>query len=175
MRARVAITLATPVAAAAVAGCGGGSLSLVSSSVARQRADAVYRHWRYDAAHFPPRRLRLRPWLVVSARDPRLARLARRYGFEFVSFRYLADDRAASLIVETSRSLSSFASDASAIERAGDPVWSGGLTYHAFFFEARDGGGVPFIATQHSIVNARGRLEGEQWARGPTLFPFPRG
>jgi len=158
-----------------LADAGGSSFGLVSSSLARQRADAVYRHWRYDAAHFPPRRLRLGPSLVSSARDPRLARLARQYGFELVSFRYLAYDRAASLIVQTSRSLSSFASDVSAIVRAVDPVWRGGLSYHAFFFEARDGGGVPFIATQHSIVNARGQLEGEQWARGPTLFPFPHG
>jgi hypothetical protein len=162
MRARIAITLAIPVLGAAVAGCGGSSLHLVSSSVARQRADAVYSHWRNDARNFPPRRLRLRSWLVVSARDPRLARLAQRYGFKLVSFHYLAREQAASLIVQTARSLSAFASDVSAIERAVDPVWHGGLSYHAFFFEARDGGGVPFLATQHSIVNARGQLEGEQ-------------
>lgn len=90
-----------------------------------------------------------------------------------MSFRYLARDRAASFIVQTSRSLPSFAADVSSIERVIDPVWHGGLSYHAFFFEARDGHGVPFIATQHSIVNGSGQLEGEQWARGPTLFPFP--
>jgi hypothetical protein len=143
--------------------------------VARQRADGVYRHWRYDATHFPPRELRSRPWLVANANDLRLARLAQRYRFELVSFRYLARDQALSLIVQTSRSLPSFAANVSAIERAVDPVWHGGLSYHTFFFEARDDGGVPFIATQHSIVNARGQLEGEQWARGPTLFPFPHG
>ena len=177
MRARVVLALATatPVLAVTVVGCGSGSLHLVSSSLARQRADAVYSHWRYDATRFPPRRLRSRPWLVTSVSDPRLARLAQRYRFELASFRYLARDQAASLIVQTSRPLASFASDVSAIVRAVDPVWHGGLSYHAFFFEARDGAGVPFIATQHSIVNARGQLEGEQWARGPTLFPFAHG
>jgi len=79
------------------------------------------------------------------------------------------------MIVQTSRSLPFFAADVLSIERSLDPVWHGGLSYHAFFFEARDRHGVPFIATQHSIVNSRGQLEGEQWARGPTLFPFPRG
>ena len=172
---RVGAALGTSVIAAAVAGCGAGSLHLVSSSVARQRADAVYSHWRYDATHFPPRQARSRPALLASSSDPRLTRLARKYLFQLVSFRYFARERAASLVVQTSRSLPAFAADVSAIERAVDPVWHGGLSYHAFFFEARDSGGVPFIATQHSIVNARGQLEGEQWARGPTLFPFPHG
>jgi hypothetical protein len=174
-RGGLAATIATAVVVALLAGCGGSSLHLVSSQVARQRAEAVYRHWRYDATHFPPPRLRARPRLVADASDPRFARLAQRYGFGVVSFRYLARDRAASLVVQTSRSLPSFAAEVSAIERAIDPVWHGGLSYHAFFFEARDGRGVPFIATQHSIVNALGQLEGEQWARGPSLFPFPHG
>jgi hypothetical protein len=177
MRSRVAlaVTTATPILVAILAGCGGSLLHLVSAQVARQRANGVYSHWRYDATHFPPRRVRARPRLVENASDPSLARLAQRYSFGVVSFRYLARDRAASLVVQTSRSLPSFAVYVSAIERAIDPVWHGGLSYHAFFFEARDGHGVPFIATQHSIVNARGQLEGEQWARGPTLFPFPHG
>jgi hypothetical protein len=174
-RAGLAATTAALVLVAILAGCGGSSLHLVPSQVARQRATAVYRHWRYDATHFAPPRLRARPRLVASAGDPRLGRIARRFGFEVVFFRYLARERAGSLIVQTSRSLPSFAADVSSIERAVDPVWHGGLSYHAFFFEARDGQRVPFIATQHSIVNARGQLEGEQWARGPTLFPFPHG
>lgn len=174
-RGRLVVAIVLAVVAAVLAGCGGNSLHLVSSSAARLRADAVYSHWRYDALHFPPTRFRARPRLVANASDPRLARLAQRYGFKLVSFRYLARDRAAFLIVQTSRSLPAFAADVSSIERALDPVWHGGLSYHAFFFEARDRGGVPFIATQHSIVNDRGQLEGEQWARGPTLFPFPHG
>jgi hypothetical protein len=92
-----------------------------------------------------------RPRLVEGAGDPSLARLAQRYAFGVMAFRYLARDRAV------------------------DPVLHGGLSYHAFFFEARDGHGVSFIAPQHSIVNAHGQLEGEQWDRGPTLFPFPHG
>jgi hypothetical protein len=101
--------------------------------------------------------------------------LANRYGFQLVSFRYLARAQAASLVVETTRPLQAFAADAGKIERAIDPVWHGGLSYHAFFFEARDHHGIPFIATQHSIVNAHGQLEGEQWARSPTLYPFAHG
>jgi hypothetical protein len=147
MRSRVAlaVTTATPICGAILAGCGGSSLHLVPAQVARQRAAGVYSHWRYDATHFPPRRLRARPRLVESATDPSLARLARRFAFGVVSLRYLARDRAGSLIVQTSRSLSSFAVDVSAIERAVDPFWHGGLSYHVFF-EARDGHGVPFIA-----------------------------
>jgi hypothetical protein len=141
MRSRVAlaVTTATPICVAILAGCGGSSLHLVFAQVARQRADGVYSHWRYDTMHFPPHRPRARPRLVEHASDP------------------------------------SFAVDVSAIERAIDPVWHGGLSYHAFSFEARDGDGVPFIATQHSTVNGRGQLEGEQWARGSTLCPFPHG
>jgi hypothetical protein len=174
-RSRLVITVVLAVVTAALTGCGGHSLQLVSSSAARQRAKTVYRHWRFDALHFPPARFRSRPRLVANASDGRLARLAQRYGFKLVSFRYLARDRAASLIVQTFRSLPAFAADVSSIECALDPVWHGGLRYHAFFFEARDRDGVPFIATQHSVVNDRGQLEGEQWARGPALFPFPHG
>jgi hypothetical protein len=115
------------------------------------------------------------PRLITSAHDPRLGRLASHYAFQLVSFRYLARDQAAAIIVRTARPLSAFAADVSAIERAIDPVRHGGFTYHAFFFEAEDGHGVPFLATQRSITNARGQLEGEQWARGPTLYPFAHG
>ena len=125
--------------------------------------------------HFPPRLLARRPWLVTRESDPRLARLARRYGFQVVSFHYFARKQAASLVVQTRRPLPAFAAQTSAILRAIDPVWHGGLSYHAFFFEARDSHDVPFIAIQHSIVNAHGQLEGEQWARGPTLYPFAHG
>jgi hypothetical protein len=92
-----------------------------------------------------------------------------------VSFRYLARDQAAAIIMRTARPLRAFAADVSAIERAIDPIRHGGFSYHAFFFEADDEHGVPFVAAQHSITNARGQLEGEQWARGPTLYPFPHG
>lgn len=159
--------------ALAAGGCGGASLHLKSATDARRQATAVHTEWERNALHFPPRRLVHRPWLVTRSTDPRLARLAHRYDFQLVSFRYLPGDEAASLVVETRRPLQAFAADVSKIQRAIDPVWHGGLSYHAFFFEARDPHGVPFIATQHSIVNAHGQLEGEQWARGPTLYPFP--
>lgn len=159
----------------AAGGCGGASLQLKSATDARRQATAVYREWRHNAVRFPPRHLGDRPWLVARGDDPRLARLAHRYDFRLVSFRYSSREQAGSLVVETARPLQAFAADISTIERAVDPVWHGCLSYHAFFFEARDGHGVPFVATQHSTVNAHGQLEGEQWARGPTLYPFPHG
>jgi hypothetical protein len=159
----------------ALGGCGGTPLHLKSASVARRQATAVHSEWEHNALHFPPRQLVQRPWLATRSNDPRLARLARTYGFQLVSFHYLARDQAASLIVETKRPMQAFAADAAKIARGIDPVRHGGLGYHAFFFEARDSHGVPFIATQHSIVNAHGQLEGEQWARGPTLYAFPHG
>lgn len=161
--------------ALAAGGCGGTSLHLKSATDARRQATAVHTEWEHNARHFPPRQLVQRPWLVTRSTDPRFGRLAQRYDFQLVAFRYLPGDRAASLVVQTTRPLQAFAAEVSKIERAIDPVWHGGLSYHAFFFEARDGHGVPFIATQHSIVNAHGQLEGEQWARGPTLYPFPHG
>jgi hypothetical protein len=153
-------------------GCRGASLHLKSTTDSRRQATAVHSEWEHNALHFPPRHLTKRPWLFTRSTDPRLASLARRYGFQLVSFRYLSHDEAVSLVVETKRPMQAFADDAGKLERAIDPVWHGGLSYHAFFFEARDSHGVPFIATQHSIVNAHGQLEGEQWARGPTLYPF---
>jgi hypothetical protein len=161
--------------AVAASGCGGSSLHLKSATDARRQATAVHSEWQHNVLHFPPQHIVSRPWLVTRCNDPRLARLAHRYDFQLVSFRYLASDQAASLIVETRRRLQAFAADVSKIERTVDPVWHGGLSYHAFFFEARDSRGIPFIATQHSIVNAHGQLEGEQWARGPTLYPFAHG
>ena len=169
------LALAGAALAAVAAGCGGASLHLVSATAARRQATAVHSHWQYDALHFPPRLLARRPGLLTRANDPRLARLARRYDFQVVSFRYLARKQAASLVVQTRRPLPAFAAQTSAILRAIDPVWHGGLSYHAFFFEARDSHGIPFLATQHSIVDPRGQLEGEQWARGPTLYPFAHG
>jgi hypothetical protein len=159
----------------ALGGCGGTSLHLKSATVARRQATAVHAEWEHNALHFPPRQLVQRRWLVTRSNDLRLARLARTYGFQLVSFHYLSRDEAASLIVETKRPMQTFAADAAEIERGIDPVRHGGLSYHAFFFEARDSHGVPFIATQHSIVNTQGQLEGEQWARGPTLYAFPHG
>jgi hypothetical protein len=152
--------------ALAVGGCGNSSTSLhlKSAAEARRQATAVHSEWERNALQFPPSHLVRRPWLVTRSSDPRLAGLARRYDFQLVS-----------VVVETTRPLQAFAANVSKIERAIDPVWHGGLSYHAFFFEARDGDGVPFIATQHSIVNAKGQLEGEQWARGPTLYPFDHG
>lgn len=171
MRSAAAVVLV----ASALGGCGDTSLHLKSATVARRQATAVHAEWEHNALHFPPRELVQRPWLVTRSNDPRLSRLARTYGFQLVSFHYLSRDEAASLIVETKRPMQAFAADAAKIERGIDPVRHGGLSYHAFFFEARDSDGVPFIATQHSIVNAHGQLEGEQWARGPTLYPFPHG
>jgi hypothetical protein len=171
MRSTVALVLV----AFAAGGCGGSSLHLKSVTEARRQATAVHSEWQHNAVHFPPRHLVRRPWLITRSTDPRLGGLARQYGFELVSFRYLTGDEAASVVVQTTRPLQAFAADVGKIERAIDPVWHGGLSYHAFFFEARDGHRVPFIATQHSIVNAHGQLEGEQWARSPTLYPFAHG
>lgn len=179
----VTVMFAVLVAALLAGGCGGSSLHLVSADAARARAGAIHAHWQHNAVHFPPARyvpgpgtrLVPDPRLITSAHDPRLGRFARRYTFQLVSFRYLARDQAAAIIVRTTRPMTAFAADVSAIERAIDPVWHGGFTYHAFFFEAEDEHGVPFIATQHSITTARGQLEGEQWARGPALYPFPHG
>lgn len=171
MRSAAALVLV----AFALGGCGGTSLYLKSATVARRQATAVHAEWEHNALHLAPSHLVQQPWLVTRSNDPRLAHLARTYGFQLVSFHYLSRDEAASLIVKTKRPMKAFAADATKIERGIDPVRHGGLSYHAFFFEARDSHGVPFIATQHSIVNAHGQLEGEQWARGPTLYAFPHG
>jgi hypothetical protein len=148
------LALAAAALAAVAAGCGGASLHLASAAAARRQATAVHSHWPYDALHFPPRLRPRRSWLVTRESDPRLAGLAHRYDFQVVSFHYLAHEQAASIVVQTRRPLRAFAADTSTIERAIDPVWHGGLSYHAFFFEARDSHSIPFIATQHSIVNA---------------------
>jgi hypothetical protein len=120
-------------------GCGSSSpsLHLKSAAEARRQATAEHSEWERNALHFPPSHLIHRPWLVTRSSDPRLARLVRRYDFQLVSFHYFPSDQAALLVVETTRPLQTFAAEVSKIERAIDPVWHGGLSYHAFFFEAR--------------------------------------
>jgi len=134
----------------------------------------VHQHWALHVRLFAHPRVR-RPWLIAGKDDRRLLALEHRYRFSIVAFTYVARKQSASLVVQTGRPMQEFARDVSAIERTIDPLRHGGLSYRAFFFEARSGDGVPFIATQHSFSNAHGQLEGEQWARGPTLFPFAHG
>jgi hypothetical protein len=174
---RPRIALAVGVLAACslvVAACGSNPLHLVSPTLARSRAEQVHRHWALHVRLFAHPRVR-RPWLIARKSDRRLLALERHYRFSIVTFTYMARKQAASLVIQTDRPVQEFAHDVNAIERGVDPLRNGGFGYRAFFFEARSGDGVPFIATQHSFSNAHGQLEGEQWARGPTLFPFAHG
>jgi hypothetical protein len=97
----------------------------------------------------------------------RLRRLGRIYGFAVLSFDYLPTKNAAAMTVRTARRPILFADDVSKIEDAVDPARRG---YTAFFFEAQDSHGTPFIATEHSVWGTSNETEIREWARSPNLY-----
>jgi hypothetical protein len=166
-------------------GCGGASTDasvgprspdkLETPAEARGHGNAVFSEWLGNVSQFTRPRRPSRYRLITRATDPRLQRLARKFGFRVLGFTYVVRAQAAALTIQTARSRSSFARDLPAIHDAVDPQHGNEFSYKGFFLEARDADAVPFIAVQHSIYNARGQVEGEQWARSESLLPYPHG
>ena len=113
--------------------------------------------------------------LITRAADHRLSQLAHEYSFHVIAFRYLSRAQAAALTIQTAQPRSRFARTIPAIQDALDPQHGNAFSYRGFALEVRDARGVPFIALQRSIHNARGQIEGQQWARSEPLLPFAHG
>jgi hypothetical protein len=173
------------VCAVSLVGCGGASTDasvgprspdkLETPAEARGHGNAVFSEWLGNVSQFTRPRRPSRYRLITRATDPRLQRLARKFGFRVLGFTYVVRAQAAALTIQTARSRSSFAQDLPAIHDAVDPQHGNEFSYKGFFLEARDADAVPFIAVQHSISNARGQVEGEQWARSESLLPYAHG
>ena len=160
-----------------LAGCGKtGSLGRTGEKATPQeQALHVHQAWASNVANFrPAQRLRRHP-VISGIGDPRLGLLSRRYGFTVVSFEYLRAKNSAALTVKTGRRPVLFVDDVSKIEEAMDPSGPSGLGYSAFFFEAQNTSGTPFIATEHSVWGTGTATEVSQWAGAPNLFIAYRG
>ena len=144
-------------------------------SEARHHAASVRGEWATNVRLFTHPKHASRYRLIARASDHRLVGLAARYNFRVVSFTYVRRAQTAALTLQTSTVSTRFASEFAAIARALDPQRRNGFSYRGFFLEAQDLRGVPLIAIQHSISNARGQVEGEQWARSESLLPYVHG
>lgn len=183
-----ALTLAL---AAAVAGCGnsrsilykgiapGGGARIVISDAAAVRDGRTIRHqWlaavaragrEYPKPHFHN--------LSASQLRARLATAATRYGFTVKRVVFLHPRQVAPLVVVQTRHYLAMAhAFGTILSKSLDPLRRHVRpreTFEAFFFEAQDERGVPFIIVSY---DARGRRAGGgMWARSEELYPGPHG
>ena len=181
------------VCAVLLAGCGGSSRSIlyegVSSGLSQKRlviSDAaavrdgksVRAEW-LAMVRRAERRHPAERFANLSVREfrSRLARAARRDGFAVKEIRFLHSRQATPyVVVETSRYLA-FAKAVPAIEHSLDPHTGRsdleGWSYAAFYLEALDERGVPFLVVDNVAID--GSVAGGQWARSDSLFPFTHG
>lgn len=107
----------------------------------------------------------------------RLAEAAHNHGFQVVAVKLLRPKQLAPEIAVRTTRYRALSRALSGILRSLDPH-SGrsdnrGWSYEAFFFEARDERGVPFVGVYNFW---RGNHKGGgQWARSEPLYPFPHG
>jgi hypothetical protein len=155
--------------ALAFAGCGESAKSgrIGASATPPESALRVRQAWAHNVANFRPLSPMGRHPVISSPSDLRLRRLSRTYGFSLLSFDYLPAKNAAAMTVRTARRPILFADEVSKIEDAVDPAGRG---YTAFFFEAQDSHGTPFIATEHSVWGTSNETEIREWARSPNLY-----
>jgi hypothetical protein len=108
----------------------------------------------------------------------RLRLAQRRYGFQIVSVRTLHPLQAAPVIVIRSNKKRAIARATPAIVERFDPrhVTRGNpsdYAYEAYFFEAQDGHGVPYLVTFNHWRAPH--VGGGEWAAAESLYPFPHG
>lgn len=162
------------VCSVALAGCGSGRS--LTDATARRDARMFHAQWLGMIEHSGPAGQRFRH---VSEREFRrqLAVAAGRYGFtvEKVAFRHAG--RVTPLVLVESRRSVAFAHSVRDIEMSLDPHRGHsdlrGWRFRAFFFEAEDGRGVPFLSVSN-VVDAAS-VSGGQWARSDALYPFLHG
>jgi hypothetical protein len=108
----------------------------------------------------------------------RLRRAARLYGFRIVRVTMLRPLQSAPVIVVSSDRKLAVARATPKIVELFDPHRTtrsnpSGYAYEAYFFEARDGRGVPYLATFNHWRPPH--VGGGQWAASERLYPFPHG
>lgn len=122
------------------------------------------------AAAFPS------PPRTILIRRLRLAQ--RRYDFQIVSVKMLHPLQAAPVIVIRSNNKLAIARATPAIIERFDPRRvtksnPSGYAYEAYFFEARDTHGTPYLATFNHWRAPH--VGGGEWAADESLYPFPHG
>jgi hypothetical protein len=108
----------------------------------------------------------------------RLRQSQRRYGFQIVGVKMFHPLGAAPVVVIRSDQKLAIAHATPAIVARFDPRHvtkqnSSGYAYEAYFFEARDAHGVPYLATFNHWRPPH--VGGGQWAKNESLYPFPHG
>jgi hypothetical protein len=116
------------------------------------------------------------PNLARSAFRRRADLVARRYGFQPVSIRFLHPRELAPIVVvRTKRDRKKFIADVREILALLDPAAHGrkqtATTFEGFYFEARDEQG-PFVRAYDVY---RGTIMGGQWSAEPDAYPFEHG
>lgn len=167
--------LACAASGLALAGCGS-SADQEAIDEAKAHASASYAQWRRDIAsrartdprrrfpNLPPRTLRAR-----------LDALSRTYKFRVEDVRFLRPKQFAPVVVVSTTDKHALSRATPAILRRIDPKRRtaddrNGWAYEAFFFEARDEDGTPFLV----VFNywRRPSAGGGQWASEDDLLPF---
>ena len=108
----------------------------------------------------------------------RLRRASRLYGFRIVSVTMLHPLQRAPVVVVSSDRKLALARATPKIVGLFDPhqptrANPAGYAYEAYFFEARDSRGVPYLATFNQWRPPH--VGGGQWAASERLYPFPHG
>lgn len=184
-----ALSIAT---AGVVAGCAS-SRSVLYSGVSAGASGT--RHVVSDTAASDDVQAQLASWVADIARrgreDPserfanlsaqqfrrRLAAAAARYHFTVKKAQFLHPAHAAPLVIVQTRDYLALARAVPAIDSSLDPHTGHndrtGWAYEAFFLEAQDERGIPFIAVSNFMRGAE--PGGGQWARSNQLYPFAHG
>lgn len=107
----------------------------------------------------------------------RLAAAAARYHFTVKQVQFLHPRQVAPLVIIQTRRYLAITRGLPAIESSLDPHTGHsdqrGWAFEAFFLEAQDERGVPFIVVSNSLRGPR--PGGGQWARSDQLYPFAHG
>jgi hypothetical protein len=156
----------------------GGPKRVVTDAAAVRDVRAVHAQWLAEitgrAGEDPSQ-----PFANLSAQQLRLrlAKAAARYHFTVKKVQLLHPRQVAPVIIVQTRRYLAFAHAVPAIAKALDPHTGGndtaGWAFEAFFLEAQDERGVPFL----DVFNfERGSGPGGgQWARSDQLYPFAHG
>lgn len=157
---------------------GGGPRIVISDAAAIRDGRAIRKRWLADIARagrrFPKPHFHS---LSASQLRARLAVAAARYHFTVKNVQFLHPRQVAPLvIVQTRHYLAMAHAFGGILYKSLDPLkrhLRPKETFEAFFFEAQDERGVPFIIVAY---DARGRgAGGGMWARSEELYPGPHG
>lgn len=159
-------------------GAAGQSRTIVTDAAALQDVHRNHAQWVADIA----RRAREDPgqrFANLSTREfrLRLAAAAARYHFTVKQVQFLHPRQVAPVVIIQTRRYLALARAVPAIEKSLDPHTGHsdqrGWAFEAFFLEAQDERGVPFIVVTNRL---RGPSPGGgQWARSDQLYPFVHG